>query len=76
MVYTPATMGGETSMSSSIEGATTSSSGSSKSSDKGKETLDLIKSLFSAISEKGLPSDVNLLYQSLNGVMERAKAFG
>lgn len=71
VVYKPVALGGETSRSISSE------SSSSKSSKKdGSDTLDMIKELFKAVAGKGLPSDVNSLYVSMQNFLSRAKAFG
>ena len=71
-VFTPVALGGETSTQVSSTGAST---GSKKSSDsEGKETLDLIKSLFQKI--EGLPIDVNTVYKQMSNFLGRAKAFG
>lgn len=67
LVYTPAVAGGETSSASSA------SSSSSKSSDSG---LDLMKSLFQSLSTEGLPSDVNMVYSSMQRLMQRQALFG
>lgn len=79
-VYTPVALGGESSMStqrdySGLQGSRGSSgNGSGKS--KGSDTLDMIKNLFKEVVGKGLPSDVNSLYRSMQGLLSRAQAFG
>lgn len=71
-VFTPVALGGETSTQVSSTGAST---GSKKSSDsEGKETLDLIKSLFQKI--EGLPIDVNTVYKQMSNFFNKAKIFG
>jgi hypothetical protein len=63
-VYRPATLGGETTTSSQTGGTTTSSSKASGGKDK-NDTLDMVKKLFEAVAGKGLPSDVNTLYNQM-----------
>jgi len=36
----------------------------------------MIKNLFKEVVGKGLPSDVNSLYKSMQGLLSRAQAFG
>lgn len=74
-VYRPATLGGETTTSSQTGGTTTSSSKASSGKDK-NETLDMVKELFKTVAGKGLPSDVNSLYNQMQGFLARAEAFG
>ena len=74
-IYRPATLGGETTTSSQTEGTTTSSSKASSGKDK-SDTLDMVKKLFEAVAGKGLPSDVNSLYNQMQGFLARAEAFG
>lgn len=74
-IYRPATLGGETTTSSQTGGTTTSSSKTSGGKDK-NDTLDMVKKLFEAVAGKGLPSDVNSLYNQMQGFLARAEAFG
>lgn len=74
-IYRPATLGGETTTSSQTGGTTTSSSKASSGKDK-NDTLDMVKKLFEAVAGKGLPSDVNTLYNQMQGFLARAEAFG
>lgn len=75
-IYRPATVGGETGMTTQAGGtsATTSSKASSKK--EGSDTLDMVKKLFETVAGKGLPSDVNTLYNQMQGFLARAEAFG
>ena len=72
-VYTPVALGGETTTSSQ---ASTSSTGKSSKSDSGKDTLDLIKTLFSKVTDKALPIDANLIYSSMNNLLSKYEMFG
>lgn len=74
-IYRPATLGGETTTSSQTGDTTTSSSKASSGKDK-NDTLDMVKKLFEAVAGKGLPSDVNSLYNQMQGFLARAEAFG
>ena len=79
-VYTPVALGGESSMStqrdySGLQGSR-GSSGNGNGKSKGSDTLDMIKNLFKEVVGKGLPSDVNSLYRSMQGLLSRAQAFG
>jgi hypothetical protein len=58
-------MGGETSRSSEYE---SSSKTSSSKNNEGKETLDLVKSLFEKVLGKGLPIDVNSIYTQMSNL--------
>ena len=69
-IYKPVALGGETTTNS--ETSTSSTSGKSEK----NETLDMIKELFKQVAGKGLPSDVNSLYVSMNNFLQRAQAFG
>lgn len=69
LVYTPITLGGETTTSSSVSTSNTNSE------DK-KEALDLVKDLFKELAGKGLQIDVNTLYRQFNNIFSRSKAFG
>ena len=71
--YTPAPLGGETTTSTSSDGVSLRKGASSTKNDK-DSTLDTIKDLFKNID--GLPSDLNHVYQSMQGFLERSKAFG
>ena len=73
VVYTPAPLGGETTTSASSDGVSLKKGASSTKKDK-DSTLDTIKDLFKNL--EGLPSDVNHVYQSMQGFLERSKAFG
>jgi hypothetical protein len=72
VVYTPAPMGGETTMSSQVS---TSGSGSGKGSGK-DESLELVKSLFKEIGGNGLPIDVNLVYNNIQKLFNKSKVLG
>ena len=69
-VYTPLALGGETTTSSQT------STSSTKSKDEKDETLDMIKELFKSAVGKGLPSDLNSLYSSMQNFFSKAKLFG
>lgn len=66
-VFTPAALGGETSVKTT---ATSTASEKSKSSD----SLDLVKKLFQ--DAEGLPIDVNLISAQMSKVLKKARAFG
>ena len=70
-VYKPVALGGETTTSTQTD--TTSTKSSKK---DGSETLDMIKELFKQVVGKGLDSDVNSLYVSMQNFLSRAQAFG
>lgn len=70
--YRPAPVGLESA--GTAVGGSSASAGSSKSSGGKDETLEFIKKLFSDI--KGLPIDVQSVYDSVQGVLNRAQAFG
>lgn len=72
MVYTPVTLGGET----NTQVSSTGNSASSEKNNKGKDTIDLIKTLFQKVSEGGLPIDVNNIYESVQKLFSQAQAFG
>lgn len=72
-VYTPVALGGETTSQTAVSSGSSKSS-SSKSGEN--DTLDMIKELFKAVLGKGLPSDVNRLYTSMQNLFSRAQAFG
>jgi len=57
VVYTPAPIGGETKISSSLDGE--------KSGSKKDESLELVKNLFKEIGGNGLPVDVSLVFDNL-----------
>ena len=71
-IYKPVALGGET----STQTDTTTTSSKSSKDTEGKETLDLVKSLFKEILGKGLPVDVNAVYSSMSDLFARQKAFG
>ena len=73
LVYTPITLGGETTTSS--ESSTSSTKASSKD-DSAKDSLDFIKELFKELAGKGLQVDVNTVYSQFNNMFQKAKAFG
>ena len=73
VVYTPTPLGGETTTSTSSDGVSLRKGASSTKNDK-DSTLDTIKDLFKNL--EGLPSDVNHVYQAMQGFLERSKAFG
>ena len=73
-VYTPVALGGETSSQVSTSSGNTLGTSSGKS--DGKETLDMIKKLFEQIVGKGLPSDVSNLYEQINNLFAKSRAFG
>ncbi|MEE3344001.1 MAG: hypothetical protein VZS44_07925 [Bacilli bacterium] len=77
-VYTPVSLGGERAMSTQTDasGLQGSKSGSGTSKSKGSDTLDMVKTLFKEVIGKGLPSDVNSLYMSMQNLLNRAQAFG
>lgn len=68
-VYTPVSLGGETS-------STYSSGSGSGSSSKKSEGQDLLKDLLKTLSFEGLPSDVNSIYTSLTRLLSRSQAYG
>ena len=72
-IYTPVALGGETTSQTAVSSGSSKSS-SSKSGEN--DTLDMIKELFKAVLGKGLPSDVNRLYTSMQNLFSRAQAFG
>lgn len=69
-VYKPVALGGETTTSTQTG---TSSTKSSKN-EEGKDTLDFVKSLFKEV--QGLPVDVNSVYSSMYGLLQKADLFG
>lgn len=69
-VYTPLALGGETTTSSQTSTSSTKSKGEKD------ETLDMIKELFKSAVGKGLPSDLNSLYSSMQNFFSKAKLFG
>ena len=71
-VYTPVSMGGESTRASQYD----SSSKTSSKDNEGKETLDLMKSLFKEMLGKGLPVDVNAIYSQMSNLFSQYKAFG
>lgn len=70
-VYTPVTLGGETSSTYSYDSGSGSGSSSKKS-----EGQDLLKDLLKTLSFEGLPSDVNSIYTSLTRLLSRSQAYG
>lgn len=72
-IYKPVALGGETSTQTDT---TTATSSKSSKDTEGKETLDLVKSLFKEVLGKGLPVDVNAVYSSMSDLFARQKAFG
>ena len=75
-VYTPVALGGETTTSSEASTSSTKAAASTKKSDQEKETLDFIKSLFKEMLGKGLPVDVNTVYNSMSNLFKRSQIFG
>ena len=75
-IYKPIALGGETTVSSQGSTSGISNSGNGNGKSKGSDTLDMIKELFKQVAGKGLPSDVNSLYVSMQNVLNKAKAFG
>lgn len=73
-VYRPATVGGETGMTTTVGGTPATSKASSKK--EGNDTLDMVKELFKAVQGSGLPSDVNSLYQQMQNFLGQASVFG
>ena len=73
LVYTPITLGGETTT--SLENSTSSTKASSKDSSE-KDSLDFIKELFKELAGKGLQIDINTVYSQFSNMFQRAKAFG
>lgn len=72
-VYKPIALGGETSFSQSSSNTT----GSAKSSEEGKNTLDFVKEMFKTLnSGKGLPNDVNYIYKSIQNLLAQSSLFG
>ena len=72
-VYTPVSLGGETTRTTTTD----TSSSRESSSKKGKdEVLDMIKELFKGLVGNGLTSDVNSLYLSMQNFLSRKQAFG
>lgn len=76
VVYTPAPSGVETSTSSQVDNslARQQAAASTKKSDKGDSTLDVIKDLFKGL--EGLPADVNGVYKNMQAFLERSRALG
>ena len=71
-VYRPlGAVGGET----TTQTSTGTDSKSSKD-DPAKNKLDMIKEMFKAVQNTGLPIDVNVIYKDLNNLMQKAKLFG
>ena len=71
-VYRPlGAAGGET----TTQTSTGTDSKSSKD-DPAKNKLDMIKEMFKAVQNTGLPIDVNVIYKDLNNLMQKAKLFG
>ena len=78
-VYRPAPLGGESGISQqtgAVDLLGLNKASKASSGDKKNETLDMVKELFKAIQGKGLPSDVNVIYNSMKDLFARAKAFG
>ena len=73
-IYRPAVVGGETTTSTAVD--TTSGRTSSKKGSDKNETLDMIKELFKSVAGKGLQSDVNTIYSSMNSFLAKASMFG
>ena len=73
MVYTPITLGGETTTSS--ESSTSSTKTSSKDT-SAKDSLDFVKELFKELAGKGLQIDVNTVYSQFNNMFQKARLFG
>ena len=71
-VYRPIGVGGE----SAVSTHTSSSVDSTKKGDAAKDKLDMIKELFKAIQGQGLPVDVSQVYTEIQGLLNKAKAFG
>ena len=71
-IYRPLGVGGETTTQTS-----TSTEGSKSSKDTAaKDKLDMIKEMFKAVQNTGLPIDVNVVYRDLNNLFSKAQAFG
>ena len=68
VVYTPAPIGGETKISSSLDGE--------KSGSKKDESLELVKNLFKEIGGNGLPVDVSLVFDNLQKLFNKHKILG
>ena len=73
LVYTPITLGGETTTSS--ESSTSSTKASSKDTNA-KDSLDFVKELFKELAGKGLQVDVNTVYSQFNNMFQKARLFG
>ena len=73
LVYTPITLGGETTTSS--ESSTSSTKASSKDT-SAKDSLDFVKELFKELAGKGLQVDVNTVYSQFNNMFQKARLFG
>ncbi len=71
-IYRPVGVGGETTtqVASSTEGTKSSKDTAAK------DKLDMIKEMFKAVQNTGLPVDVNVVYRDLNNLFSRAQAFG
>ena len=70
-VYTPISLGGETTRQAYSDSGVSSAKSSSK---KGESTLDIIKELFGKLD--GLPSDVNGIYANMQSFLAKQQAFG
>lgn len=73
LVYTPITLGGETTTSS--ESNTSNTKASSKDT-SAKDSLDFVKELFKELAGKGLQVDVNTVYSQFNNMFQKARLFG
>mgnify|MGYP006936047216 CR=1 FL=1 len=71
MVYKPTVLGGETTTTTSTDISSTKSKSS-----EGKDTLDLVKSMFEKMLGKGLPVDVNSIYAKMTDLLSNYESFG
>ena len=69
-VYRPIMAGGETTT--TTQNDTSNTNGKSK----GNDTLDLVKELFKSLQGTGLPSDTNIVYESMQNLLKRSQLFG
>lgn len=70
-IYTPISLGGETTRQAYSDSGSSSRGSSSK---KGDQTLDIIKELFGKLD--GLPADVNGIYANMQSFLAKQQAFG
>ena len=71
LVYKPIALGGESTTSVSTDTSSTKSKNS-----EGKDTLDLVKSMFEKMLGKGLPVDVNSIYAQMTDLLSNYESFG